>query len=51
MRIGTNPEKEKFKKIQYKSHRIIIPVYIPDDGHDYYINAVEVFHKCVQSLL
>lgn len=51
MRIGTNPEKEKFKKIQYKLHRIIIPVYIPDDGHDYYKNTVKVFHKCVQSLL
>lgn len=51
MRIGINPEKEKARKLLYKVHRVIIPVYIPEDNHDYFENAVKVFQKCVQSLL
>lgn len=51
MRIGSNPEKEKARKLSYKRHRVIIPVYIPDDNHEYFENAVEVFQKCMHSLL
>lgn len=51
MRIGTNPEKEKFQKIQYKLHRVIIPVYIPNDSHDYFKNLDIVFYASINSLL
>ncbi len=51
MRIGTNPEKENARKLIYKKHRIIIPVYIPETNHDYFQDAKTVFQKCVKSLL
>ncbi|GAA4772131.1 MULTISPECIES: glycosyltransferase family A protein [Flavobacterium] len=51
MRIGTNPEKQKAKQLNYKKHRVIIPVYIPDDAHDYFKNLAEVFYASIQSLL
>lgn len=51
MRIGINPEKEKARKLTYKAHRVIMPVYIPDDNHEYFKNAVEVFQKSIHSLL
>lgn len=51
MRIGTNPEKEKARKLIYKKHRIIIPVYIPETNHDYFQDSKIVFQKCLKSLL
>jgi DNA-binding transcriptional regulator GbsR (MarR family) len=51
MRTGINPEKEKFVKLQYKLHRVIIPVYIPDDKNDYFKNLDKVFYSNINSLL
>lgn len=51
MRIGTNPEKKKSKKLEYKLHRIIVPVFIPETSHEYYKEAVVVFKTCINSLL
>lgn len=51
MRIGINPEKEKSIKLQYKLHRIIIPVYIPNDDNDYFKDLDQVFYSNITSLL
>lgn len=51
MRIGTNPEKERSKILKYKCHRVIIPVYIPDDEADYFKNLDGVFYANINSLL
>lgn len=51
MRIGSNPEKEKARRLLYKTHRIIIPVYIPDNDNDYFKNGTDVFQTSIQSLL
>ncbi|MFC2109195.1 glycosyltransferase family A protein [Bacteroidota bacterium] len=51
MRIGSNPEKEKFTKILYKKHRVIIPVYIPDSKDGYFNNLFDVFKASINSLL
>jgi len=51
MRIGSNPNNHKKIEEQTQvSHRVIIPVYIPNlEG--YFADAFEVFKVCVQSLL
>jgi len=51
MRIGINPEKLEPKKLIHKSHRVIIPVYIPNLEDDYFKNALEVLKICLDSLL
>lgn len=51
MRIGQNPEKNKFNKIVYKQHRIIIPVYIPDTEEQYFNNLFSVFKTSIDSLI
>ncbi|MEE9409082.1 MAG: glycosyltransferase family A protein [Polaribacter sp.] len=51
MRIGHNPEKKKFKKIVYKQHRVIIPVYIPDSDEEYFNNLFSVFKVSINSLI
>jgi hypothetical protein len=51
MRIGSNPEKDKFKKIHYKKHRVIIPVYIPNDEDSYFKDLFDVFKESISSLL
>jgi hypothetical protein len=51
MRIGSNPEKKECKKIEYKIHRIIIPVYIPESNELYYKESLKVFYSCINSLL
>lgn len=50
MRIGVNPEKIKKTKISYKNHRVIIPVFIPDND-SYFDNSLEILKKCIKSLL
>ncbi len=51
MRIGTNPEKDKKIKINYKQHRVIIPVYIPDTEENYFENLFDIFKLSIKSLL
>ncbi|MEI6864477.1 glycosyltransferase family A protein [Flavicella sp.] len=51
MRIGVNPEKNKNSQIQYKKHRIIIPVYIPESDDAYFMNLLAVFKVSMNSLL
>ena len=51
MRIGTNPEKDKYNEINYKDHRVIIPVYVPYSKENYYKNLFEVFKFSILSLL
>ncbi|WP_347175245.1 hypothetical protein [Polaribacter uvawellassae] len=51
MRIGTNPEKDKKIKINYKQHRVIIPVYIPDSNEKYFKNLFDVFKVSINSLI
>lgn len=51
MRIGNNPEKAKSIKLQYKLHRVIIPVYIPNEDNEYFKNLDAVFFANLNSLL
>lgn len=51
MRIGFNPEKKKSKEIEYKKHRVIIPVYIPDSDEKYFENLFLIFKASLNSLL
>ncbi len=51
MRIGSNPKKINPEKINYKQHRVIMPVYIPDSSEPFYNNLFEVFRLSVLSLL
>jgi len=51
MRIGQNPEKNKLRKIVYKKHRVIIPVYIPDSAEQYFENLFSVFKTSINSLI
>jgi len=50
MRIGKNPEKESYKEIEYKQHRIIIPVYIPETNQEYFKGLFDVFKTSLNSL-
>ncbi|WP_299060176.1 glycosyltransferase family 2 protein [uncultured Polaribacter sp.] len=51
MRIGKNPEKDLYKEIIYKPHRIIIPVYIPNSNEEYFNNLFSVLKTSINSLL
>jgi Glycosyl transferase family 2 len=50
MRIGKNPNIHKELELQEASHRVIIPVYIPN-GEGYYKETFDVFKVCIDSLL
>jgi len=50
MRIGKNPEKETYREIDYKQHRIIIPVYIPETNQEYFKGLFEVLKMSLNSL-
>ncbi|WP_341220834.1 glycosyltransferase family A protein [Polaribacter atrinae] len=51
MRIGKNPEKEKFTPIVYRQHRVIVPVFIPDLDELYFNNLFSVFKASLNSLI
>lgn len=51
MRIGVNPEKNKYEQIEYKPHRVIIPVYIPNTNEKYFTNSFLILKKSLESLL
>ena len=51
MRIGVNPEKNKKEFNRAMSHRIIIPVYLPENGGDYYTDSLSILKKCLESLI
>lgn len=51
MRIGKNPEKELYNQVQYKRHRIIIPVFIPNSNDAYFNNLFSVFKISIDSLI
>jgi len=51
MRKGINPEKLKCEKNHRYSHRVIIPVYIPNKTEDYYAESFEVLDYCLNSLV
>ena len=51
MRIGVNPEKNNYNSINYKTHRIIIPVYIPNSKDEYFNNLFSVFKTSLNSLI
>lgn len=50
MRIGSNPNHHKAIDVAMKSHRVIIPVYIPN-AEGYFADAFNVFQVCMESLL
>lgn len=50
MRIGNNPNNHKTIDLSVKSHRVIIPVYIPN-AEGYFADAFNVFKVCITSLL
>jgi hypothetical protein len=50
MRIGSNPNNHKKIDLTIKSHRVIIPVYIPN-SEGYFADAFFVFKVCIESLL
>jgi Glycosyl transferase family 2 len=50
MRIGSNPNNHKEIDLSTKSHRIIIPIYIPN-AEGYFADAFNVLKVCIESLL
>ncbi|WP_339921203.1 glycosyltransferase family A protein [uncultured Flavobacterium sp.] len=50
MRIGSNPNSHKVVDISTTSHRVIIPVYIPN-AEGYFKDALNVFKVCINSLV
>ena len=50
MRIGSNPNNHKNLDFKNTGHRIIIPVYIPNNK-GYFKESFEVFKICIESLL
>ena len=50
MRKGFNPNKDKTLQTQTASHRVIVPIYIPN-SEGYFIEAFDVLKVCVTSLL
>jgi hypothetical protein len=50
MREGVNPNNHKNIGISKKSHRVIIPVYIPN-FEGYFKDSLNVFKVCIESLL
>jgi hypothetical protein len=50
MRIGSNPNNHKKIDVAITSHRVIIPVYIPN-AEGYFADAFNVFKVCITSLL
>lgn len=50
MRIGFNPNNHSDLNILSTSHRVIIPVYIPNNT-DYFADSLNVFKVCMASLL
>ena len=50
MRVGVNPEKNKLENNFQYQHRVIIPVFIPNDTEDYYKESLEVFDTGLNSL-
>ena len=50
MRIGSNPNIHKSIALATFSHRVIIPVYIPN-AEGYFADAFSVFKICIQSLI
>ena len=50
MRDGVNPEKLKGEKNKRYFHRIIIPVYIPNNEEAYYEQSTNVLDACLNSL-
>jgi glycosyltransferase involved in cell wall biosynthesis len=51
MRIGVNPEKYKQQLNRRFLHRIIVPVYIPDNQEDYHSESHRILEKCLASIL
>ena len=50
MRKGFNPNKDKTLQSQNTSHRVIVPIYIPN-SEGYFTEAFDVLKVCVTSLL
>jgi Glycosyl transferase family 2 len=50
MRIGSNPNNHKEIDLSIKSHRVIIPIYIPN-AEGYFADAFNVLKVCIESLL
>ncbi|WP_299888574.1 glycosyltransferase family A protein [uncultured Lacinutrix sp.] len=50
MRNGENIVRDKLVEVSKSSHRVIIPVYIPNE-EGYYKDAYKVFEICVSSIL
>ena len=51
MREGVNPEKFKNLKNNKFFHRVIVPVYIPNDSNSFYSESIKVFEQCLSSLI
>ncbi|WP_452220369.1 glycosyltransferase [Lacinutrix salivirga] len=49
MRKGDNVTRDKLLELEACSHRVIIPLYIPNEK-DYYENAFNIFKMCVLSV-
>jgi hypothetical protein len=50
MRVGNNPSHLKIINTSNTSHRVIIPVYIPNN-EGYFLDSFNVFKICIESLL
>ena len=50
MRIGSNPNSNKIIRLNEASHRVIIPIYIPNK-EGYFKDSFDVLKVCIKSLL
>lgn len=51
MRTGVNPEKFKGEKNKDYKHRVIIPVFIPNNSEEYYSESIKVLNVCLNSII
>jgi hypothetical protein len=49
MRVGDNHSRDKIVKKTLNQHRVLIPLYIPNEI-EYYTDAFKIFELCVQSI-
>ncbi len=50
MRVGNNPQKSNVTELRHKTHRIILPFWIPNVSDDYFKEQPQVLYWCLKSL-
>lgn len=50
MRVGNNPQKSNITELRHKTHRVILPFWIPNVSDDYFKEQPQVLYWCLKSL-